>query len=196
MFSVYGAGVKLANGGVGDIASIEKGTASFPSVTLAKSAKVDGKEKEAIVRYEPAAIQKVGGELREKAGRRKANPRDIEKIARELLAELEPQVTLALAGRVYAYFLRPADLIVSEDALLLRKHRYLDFAAQGSHGEVMVESRFEQQSERAGSYFIVGFAQFGLAAGNGVGGGVYAGRTRRGAANMGGDAPTVRWECV
>jgi len=165
MFSVYGAGVKLANGGVGDIASIEKGTASFPSVTLAKSAKVDGKEKEAIVRYEPAVIQKLVGELREKAGRRKVNPRDIEKIARELLAELEPQVTLALAGRVYAYFLRPADLIVSEDALLLRKHRYLDFAAQGSHGEVMVESRFEQQSERAGSYFTGGFAQFGLAAG-------------------------------
>ena len=165
LFSVYGAGVKLANGGVGDIASIERGAASFPSVTLPKNAKVDGKEKEAIVRYEPAAITKLAGELREKAGRRKANPRDIEKIARELLAELEPQVTLALAGRVYAYFLRPADLIVSEDALLLRKHRYLDFSAQGSHGEVMVESRFEQHSERAGSYFTGGFAQFGLAAG-------------------------------
>ena len=165
LFSVYAAAVKLSNGGVGEIANIEKGTANFASVTLPKSAKVDGKEKENIVRYEPAAIQKLVGELREKAGRRKANPRDIEKIARELLAELEPQVTLALAGPVYAYFLRPADLIVSEDALLLRKHRYLDFSEQGRHVEIIAESRFEQHSERAGSYFTGGFAQFGLATG-------------------------------
>src|SRR5260370_14770731 len=39
----------------------------------------------------------------------------------------------------------------------------------------MVESRFEQQSERAGSYFTGGFAQFGLAAGTAAAGGWKAG---------------------
>ena len=165
LFSIYAATAKLSNGGVGDVASIEKGIATFASVPLPKTAKAEGKEKESINRYEPAQIQKLVAELREKAGRRKANPRDIEKIARELIAAVEPQVTLALAGPVYAYFLRSTDLIVSEDPLLLRKHRYLDFGPQARHAELLSQSRFDQQSEGAGSYFLGGFAQFGLAAG-------------------------------
>ncbi len=165
LFSIYAAAAKLSNGGVGDVATIEKGIATFASVPLPKTAKAEGKEKESINRYEPAQIQKLVAELREKAGRRKANPRDIEKIARELIVALEPQVTLALAGPVYAYFLRSTDLVVSEDPLLLRKHRYLDFGPQARHAELLFQSRFDQQSEGAGSYFLGGFAQFGLAAG-------------------------------
>ena len=165
LFSIYAAAAKLSNGGVGDVATIEKGIATFASVPLPKTAKAEGREKESINRYEPAQIQKLVAELREKAGRRKANPRDIEKIARELIVALEPQVTLALAGPVYAYFLRSTDLVVSEDPLLLRKHRYLDFGPQARHAELLSQSRFDQQSEGAGSHFLGGFAQFGLAAG-------------------------------
>jgi Flp pilus assembly protein TadD len=165
LFSLYAAAAKLSHGGVGDVASIEKGTANFALVALPKGAKAEGKEKESILRYEPVQIQKLVAELREKAGRRKANPRDIENIARDLIAALEPQVTLALAGPVYAYFLRSKDLMVSEDPLLLRKHRYMDFGPQASHAELLSQSRFNQQSEGAGSYFLGGFAQFGLAAG-------------------------------
>jgi hypothetical protein len=164
LFSVYAAAAKLANGGVGDVAGIEKGTATLALVPLPKSAKAEGKEKESIIRYEPAQIQKLVAELREKAGRRKANPHDIEKIARDLIAALEPQVTLALAGPVYAYFLRSTDLVVSEDPLLLRKHHYVDLGPQAHHADLL-QSRFTQQSEGAGSYFMGGFAQFGLAAG-------------------------------
>jgi hypothetical protein len=165
LFSVYAAAAKLSNGGVGDVAGIETGITTFASVPLPKSARAESKEKESINRYEPAQIQKLAAELREKAARRKANPRDVEKIARELIAALEPQVTLALAGPVYAYFLRSTDLIVSEDPLLLRKHRYLDFGPQARHADLLSQSRFNQQSEGAGSYFLGGFAQFGLAAG-------------------------------
>ena len=165
LFSVYAAALKLSHGGVGDVASIEKGAATFALVPLPKSAKAEGKEKDAILRYEPAQIQKLVAELREKTGRRKANPRDIENIARELIAALEPQVTLALAGPVYASFLRYKDLMVSEDPLLLRKHRYLDFGPQAGKADLLAQSRFNQQSEGAGSYFMGGFAQFGLAAG-------------------------------
>jgi len=165
LFSVYAAAAKLSHGGVGDVASIEKGAASFALVALPKGARAEGKEKEAILRYEPAQIQKLVAELREKAGRRKANPHEIENIARDLIAALEPQVTLALAGPVYAFCLRSKDLVVSEDPLLLRKHRYLDFGPQAGRVELLAPSHFNQQSEGAGSYFSGGFAQFGLAAG-------------------------------
>jgi hypothetical protein len=73
----------------------------------------------------------------------------------------------ALAGPVYAYFLRPTDLVVSEDPLLLRKHRYFDFvgASAGGHLRKVVPAEFFPESQGAGSYFLGGFAQFGLAAG-------------------------------
>ncbi len=171
LFSIYDAAAKLSNTGTGDVAPIEKAAASLSSVTLPKGMKVDGREKENILRYDPAAIHKIVDELKQKTAKRKSNPKDVEKLARELLAALEPQVTAALAGPVYAFFLRPSDLLVSEDALLLRKHRYFEFTAEGHHERVLAESQFTKESEHAGSYFAGGFAQFALSAGTAAGDG-------------------------
>jgi tetratricopeptide (TPR) repeat protein len=165
LFSVYDAVVKRPSMSSGDISTIEKATASFPSVTLQKGTKVDGREKENLLRYDPSSIHKVADELRQNAAKRKANPKDFEKLSHQLLAAIEPQVTVALAGPVYAFFLRPSDLVVSDDPLLLRKHRYLNFTAEASLRQTLSESRFQKESERAGSYFAGGFAQFALAAG-------------------------------
>jgi len=152
--SIYAAAAKLSTR-VGDVPPSRREFATLASVPLPKTAKAEGKEKESINRYEPAQIQKLVAELREKAGRRKANPRDIEKIARELIVALEPQVTLALAGPVYAYFLRSTDLVVSEDPLtaaqaslsgfLVRKHAMPSYFP--NHALI-------KQSEGAGSYFL------------------------------------------
>jgi hypothetical protein len=49
--------------------------------------------------------------------------------------------------------------------LLLRKHRYYDFAGGESLRQTLLESQFQRESQRAGSYFAGGFAQFALAAG-------------------------------
>jgi hypothetical protein len=165
LFSVYDAAVELSTKGSADSSAIEKGAARFPSVTLQKGTKVDGKERENILRYEPAPIQKVVDELRQKVAKRKVKLKDLEKLSHQLLATLEPQVTAALAGPVYAYFLRPSDFIVSEDPLLLRKHRYWDFADEKSLRQTLLESQFQKESDRAGSYFAGGFAHFALAAG-------------------------------
>ncbi len=78
---------------------------------------------------------------------------------------LQPQVTLALAGQVYAYFLRPSDLVVSEDPLLLRKHHYFNFDWEMGRKQLLTGSSFNQNSKNAGSYFLGGFAQFAPAAG-------------------------------
>jgi hypothetical protein len=104
-------------------------------------------------------------QLRQKAAKHKPNPKDLQKESQELLAELEPQVTAGLAGPLYAYFLRPTDMVVSNDALLLRKHHYFDFSADRAQDQIIRESEFETSSEGAGSHFQGGFAQFGLAAG-------------------------------
>jgi tetratricopeptide (TPR) repeat protein len=167
LFSIYDAATKLAAKGVdnGEIAILEKAVAAIPSVDLPKAMKVAGKEKEGIVRYDPSPIKKTVEQLRQKAAKHKPNPKDLQKESQELLAELEPQVTAALAGPLYAYFLRPTDLVVANDALLLRKHHYFDFSADRAQEQMIRESEFESSSEGAGSYFTGGFAQFGLASG-------------------------------
>jgi predicted Zn-dependent protease len=168
LFSIYDAATKLAAKGVdnGEIAILEKAVTAIPSVELPKATKVAGKEKDGILRYDPSPIKKTVEQLRQKATKRKPNPKDLQKESQELLAELEPQVTAGLAGPLYAYFLRPTDLVVSNDALLLRKHHYFDFSADRAQEQLIRESEFETSSEGAGSHFKGGFAQFGLASGS------------------------------
>lgn len=166
LFSIYDAATAISVKGSGDISVIEKEAANLPSVTLPKGTKAEEKEKENVLRYDPAPIHKVVEELQQKTAKRKVNPNDLQKLSHQLLAELEPQVTAALAGPVYAYFLRPSDLVVSEDQLLLRKHRYYNFEVTSGVRQFLPESWFQKESTGAGSYFVGGFAQFAAAAGS------------------------------
>ncbi len=149
------------------IGIMEKAAASLPAIDLAKHAKVPGKEKDELQAYDPAPLKKELDDLRQKVAKRKPNPKDIAKLSQELLAHLEPQVNAALAGPIYAFFLRPSDLVVSEDPLLLRKHRYFNFVEGNAYHQAFVaESDFYKQSEGLGSYFVGGFAQFPIAVGS------------------------------
>jgi tetratricopeptide (TPR) repeat protein len=165
LFSIYDAAAKHTLKSSNDVAAIEKIAQGLPSVELPKTTRISGKEKENIVRYEPAPVGKVISQLAQKIAKNKPNPKDIERLSGELLAELQPQVSLALSGQIYAYFLRPADLVISEDALLLRKHRFFNFDSELEKKQLVRESIFFPDSTGAGSYFIGGFAQFGLASG-------------------------------
>jgi tetratricopeptide (TPR) repeat protein len=165
LLSIYERANGLSSEGRGDLGALQKTASTLPVVELPKINKLAAKDREVIARYDPAPVLKIIGQLTAKTAKSKSNPRDVEKLAQELLAELQPQVTLALAGQIYAYFLRPADLLVSEDPLLIRKHHYFGFGSTGEHFEKLPESTFEQSSSGSGSNFNGGFAQFGLAAG-------------------------------
>jgi hypothetical protein len=81
-----------------------------------------------------------------------------------MTADLEPWIALAMAGQIYAWYLDPTDLIVSEDPALLRKHRFVELSPVGKRKR-LVESGFVPQSDGEGSYFVGGFARFSLFAG-------------------------------
>ena len=169
LFAFYQAARKLSTdaSATDQIGIMEKAAASMPAIDLAKHAKVPGREKDELQAYDPVPLKKELEDLRQKVGKRKPNPKDVGKLSQELLAHLEPQVNAALAGAIYAFFLRPSDLVVSEDPLLLRKHRYFDFVEGNTHHETFVaESAFYKQSEGLGSYFVGGFAQFAIAVGS------------------------------
>lgn len=64
--------------------------------------------------------------LRARAARRRPNPRDFERLSAELRRDLTPWLELALRGLVLGLYLRPEDLPVSDDPMLLRKHQYVE----------------------------------------------------------------------
>jgi tetratricopeptide (TPR) repeat protein len=168
LFSVFDAANKLSGGGSmrEEVSTLRTGVAGLPRIELTKEMKALGKEKDALAGYGLAVAGKRVEEIGQKASKRKPNRKAIQKLSEELLAQLQPHITAALAGPIYAYFLRPTDLVVSEDALLLRKHRYVDFVGpEGLHGPLNTESRFVPESRGTGSYFEGSFALFGVAAG-------------------------------
>jgi len=144
---------------------IAQDKAELPSVQLPADVKGIGKEKEAILLYDPAPIQKLIEEWNQNAGSLPYNAATTQRLAGELLKAIEPQVTLALAAPVYAYFFRSADRIVSGDPLLLRKHRYFNFAMPEEEHILVRDSEFIANSAGLGSWMQGSFSQFGLASG-------------------------------
>jgi len=141
------------------IADLLKGAASLPVVGIAKTDKIEGKPKQAIERYNPARLPALIAELREKALKKKASPKDLEKPAREILTELGPQIRLAAAGIVYAAYLSPTDSLVANDPLLLRKQESFDLHAPSAKA-AFVKSDLIIANANGGSYFVGGFGDF------------------------------------
>ena len=133
-------------------------------VDVPKELKVAGKEREEMQGFQPHHLEEIVKQFEEKTGKKKVNPKDLEKLSQEYLEEMDAPVRWVLEGAVYAYFLSPDDLLVSEDPLLLRKHRPMVFA--GTHkSPTWQAAELNQASDKAGSYFIGSFANFGDAAG-------------------------------
>jgi Flp pilus assembly protein TadD len=169
LFTLYDAANPGGKSSVDD-AALNQAASSLSTIDIPAKIKIAGKEKDELLRYNPAALQKVVVQLIQRSSTAKKAGADRDRLRRELVRQLESQVALALSGVVYAYFLRPSDLLVSEDSLLLRKHRYLDFGDR-THTSGNPESEFHPSSEGTGSYFSGGFASFGIAAGDAAGAG-------------------------
>jgi hypothetical protein len=122
-----------------------------------------GKEKESVQGFQPRRLQEIVRQFRQKTAKKKVNLKDLEKLSQDYLEEIDAPVRWALEGIIYAYFLSPDDLLVSEDPLLLRKHQFV-MAILGKP-LVWQQARLVQSSEKAGSKFTGGFADFGDAAG-------------------------------
>jgi hypothetical protein len=129
LFAIYDACQNLAEGrgAAGEqIKILEKNRSKLLMVVVPDSFRISGWEKENLTVFRPeevaATIRDLDRELTAKEGNREKG----KQLTRELMARINPQVTVALAGVVYAYYLRSYDLLVSEDPLFLRKHQYVN----------------------------------------------------------------------
>ncbi len=86
-----------------------------------------------------------------------------------------------MAGQIYARYLSPSDLLVSDDPMLLRKHEFIRLDTTAIKNDYFLNSDLNVSSSGEGSYFTGGFAQFSIAAGRARAAGNHAGGAAGGA---------------
>lgn len=132
-------------------------------VTVPKASKMSDADRKLINDHEVEKVPQIFANLKQRFARKKVNLEDAKKAHTEFLEAVSRQVRVSLSGVIYAYFLNPDDLLVSEDPLLVRKHRFLDLIV--SSAPIFAPSDIGKSSEGAGSHLSGGFAQFFRVAG-------------------------------
>ena len=149
--------------------SLARDAQAMPEVEVPKTVKFQGRAKQSIQRASPMKLRQVAMEIQQAAQKKKVNPKDLEKLARDLLQEMAPQVRLALAGIVYAAYLDPADILVENDPLLVRKHQAFELSQTSGAKPRFPPSELEEANAGEGSFFSGSFAQFALVSARGHG---------------------------
>jgi len=163
LFAIWQALPQKA-GGPGALDEIQRQLSNFQVLPPPKSWKLAGSQKKQLESFQTAEALNTLVKLREKVAK-KRYPADVEKLSAQLLGQLEPWMRLAMVGPVYARFLDSSDLVVSEDALLLRKHEFIDLASSLSKRDLFAASDMAVSSEGEGSFFAGGLAEFSMSAG-------------------------------
>jgi Tfp pilus assembly protein PilF len=169
LLALSDAARNLANGKgspAAEIPVLESRGGTVPVVEVPKELGVKGKEKDLLEAFQPRRLQEIVKQLHEKTAKKNVKLQDLEKLSKEYLEAIDSPTRWALAGIVYAYFLTPDDLLVSEDTLLLRKHQFAVLEHVGGMERVFEPSQIIPSSERAGSNFQGTFATFADSAGS------------------------------
>jgi tetratricopeptide (TPR) repeat protein len=133
------------------------------TVVPPKGTKLTEIDRKVAMEYDEAKTTELMVHLKQRLAKKKVNQKDVDELVGELEAVIGPQVKLALAGAIYAYFLSPDDLLVSQDPLLLRKHQFVKLGP--GEQAVFTDSDLISTSEGLGSYLEGGFANFPITAG-------------------------------
>ncbi|MCS7043254.1 MAG: hypothetical protein NZR01_10730 [Bryobacteraceae bacterium] len=114
-------------------AALERVAAQLEVLPMPKTMKPPAALKELLSLWRTRELAEIARELRQKAARKKPNPKDLQKLGADARRELAPWLELSLRGLTAGFYLRPSDLPVSEDPWLLRKYWYAD-TSQSARG--------------------------------------------------------------
>ena len=84
-------------------------------------------------------------------------------LAGNVIQELHPSLHLSLLGWIYAYHFSPNDLLVKEDPLFVRRHRFL--SSSSKEKSIWHDTDIDSIDADSGSYLRGGVAQIAAVAG-------------------------------
>lgn len=147
------------------IDDVQRQISSFSVLPLQKSWRLEGAEKKSFESFETSQAVSIVVKIREKQVKRKVNPADIQRLAEDMTGALEPWVELAMVSRVYARYLDPSDVLVSDDPMLIRKHQFTPLGMRVGRVPWFKPSALSITNSGDGSYFSGGLADFAISAG-------------------------------
>ncbi|MGJ5818424.1 tetratricopeptide repeat protein [Paludibaculum fermentans] len=145
--------------------ALEKGFATLPRVEFSKNQKPRGEIRQTIELYNALGGPKILVEVKKQAAKKKPNPKEFDKLSRQLLEELAAPLALAVLSLDYAYFLRTSDLAAAEDVLLVRKHQFIELDSTTKKTTWFPPAEFEINSDTIGSFARGSLAGFAYTAG-------------------------------
>ena len=155
--------------GTGDLKahlkSLDEAVRELPVVLITKDMAFVDKKKKLMQSYSAVALKQTQRRLARAAARKRPRQAELQRMAGRLVDEMLPQVSLALAGIVYSYYLRPEDLPVSEDRLFLRKHEYYD-SNVAFNTKYFEPTQLVGLGEDTGTYITGGLSGMASAAGH------------------------------
>jgi len=166
VLEIDGATRALAGGEAApaQLTRIERGIGKLERTELPKQFQADARIKNNLQAFDTKEVHPAFLRLKAATPKKKVNPKSVQSAAAQPIEAAGAHVGLALTGVIYGAYLRAEDLLVSEDPLLARKHEFADLTTQ-TERELFRVSDLRVSSEKAGSYFLGGFAQFGDAVG-------------------------------
>ncbi|MDE0101014.1 MAG: tetratricopeptide repeat protein [Bryobacterales bacterium] len=168
LLQVRDATLALASGTdsrTGPLDSLDAGIRSIPVVATTNAMGFRDEEKRLIMGFGLLEAKQVHNRLSRAAARRKVRLPELQRLGANLRGKLLPQVGVALAGIVYAYYLRPDDLPIAEDPLFLRKHKFYKFSTEFQRN-FFPRGVLSGIGEDTGPFVMGGFADFADTAGH------------------------------
>ncbi len=147
------------------LAELDVAIKEIPAFALAKDMGFQEEKKRLVSSFETLKLAQAKRNLDRAAARRKVRLPELQRICYAIRDELVPQMAVAVAGIVYAYYLRASDLPVAEDPLFLRKHEYYNIKSK-MRTRFFPPSDLKGIGEPTGAYTVGGFADFPIFAGN------------------------------
>ncbi len=139
------------------IDAIDAALKSMPEVELPGKLRLNREAVSVLESFRLREARESAALLRRLSSQREFSKAEARRLVSELLGKIGPQVQLALSGIIYALYLSPSDLLVSEDPLLLRKHAFVRFSDDGGHGGDLPPTSLVQ-AENTETHLLGGFA--------------------------------------
>jgi hypothetical protein len=147
---------------------LDESLAGITFVELPKGVTPEWREKTNLKSGQLQRVQSIATQLRERAGKDKVNPKELERLNGELLSELAPQLRLAMSGLIYARYFRPTDLLIADDPLFLRKHQFVSVGEALTRHALFPASNLSMSIDKTGSSIAGCFAYFSETVGRAV----------------------------
>ena len=143
------------------IEEIEKAIPQLKEIDAQTQKGLSNNLRERIYFAKPEEVHERVAKLRKEAAKKK--PKDLPKLAAELLGELNPYLKNSLVGWIYSYYFSPQDLVMAQDPFFIRRHELFQ---DGTHNKVYwPQTARRSYDQEAGSFLEGVLFQLGMMAG-------------------------------